>query len=648
MANITRFLTFCLLGAMLAWSTCHCWTNSELQSFRSDIKKERQADPGLGVITSHSVSTLVRKTGVAASPLSKYEWRSHIQPWSPAKMWSATLGAGIVFGLLGLAFPLILGHWLVLLICSAVITTGLYSVANIDLVRSVMPVANNEEYLPRHTLRERFLDEIGRDGMPVEMKPLTQWFLRAAIHYQNAHPAVKELVEFELKANEEGSREARARALLTVLNKSDQDHLKELLRKLSVELLVLPNPANNHLGFNAPEQAYLQGSIDQRAGGSPDARQVAQLIEAAAATGTNGEFQRTGVDALAGLAIVEIARLSDNLTATLLRRANGLVQWSTMLLAICGLLVILVRWQRHVREVAARADRTVKARPEWDALGYLRGKGGPVNVFAARACWHDLDQNEEIKSTPAGHILSQAASAWLGMRDREQARSAANAAKEDWFDRYTNEREGLNYVIWAIPSLGFVGTVLGIGNAMAKADGILAPGQDQGQQLKLVFQELAVAFDTTLVALLASLVLMLLLHMLRQAEGRVLLDVFGAVQEHFVNRLTIDRPRMQLTISGIRKIECELLESADLPTLEGAGNAIVRVSVLRDIVGDQLLTPREETILLASLDAASYRRVVGAMLDVDPGALASLPAPRRRLYEAWINQRECAEAAEAS
>ena len=81
------------------------------------------------------------------------------------------------------------------------------------------------------------------------------------------------------------------------------------------------------------------------------------------------------------------------------------------------------------------------------------------------------------------------------------------------------------YISWAVPILGFIGTVLGISLA---ADGIRRIiGSDAGlsglsSDLSGAIAPLGIAFDTTLIALSLSVVLTLLLSLVQRDEERVL------------------------------------------------------------------------------------------------------------------------------
>lgn len=85
---------------------------------------------------------------------------------------------------------------------------------------------------------------------------------------------------------------------------------------------------------------------------------------------------------------------------------------------------------------------------------------------------------------------------------------------------------GIRYLAWAIPSIGFVGTVLGISKSMLQADKIvLETGARQSVVLKAITNDLGVAFDTTLIALLLSILLMMVIHLVQALEDRLFCDI---------------------------------------------------------------------------------------------------------------------------
>ena len=82
-----------------------------------------------------------------------------------------------------------------------------------------------------------------------------------------------------------------------------------------------------------------------------------------------------------------------------------------------------------------------------------------------------------------------------------------------------------------INPIGFIGTVRGIGNALGQAHRAVE-GDITG-----VTESLGVAFNSTFIALLISIVLMFLIHALQSSQERLVLDVRRYCDDWFVRRL---------------------------------------------------------------------------------------------------------------
>lgn len=103
----------------------------------------------------------------------------------------------------------------------------------------------------------------------------------------------------------------------------------------------------------------------------------------------------------------------------------------------------------------------------------------------------------------------------------------------------------VNGLMWAIPVLGFIGTVLGLGQAIgAFGVTLVQDGNLEGikSSLGLVIAGLATAFDTTLVALVMALILQLLVSFLQSREAEWL----DACNE-YCNRKVAGRLRLRET-----------------------------------------------------------------------------------------------------
>lgn len=95
-------------------------------------------------------------------------------------------------------------------------------------------------------------------------------------------------------------------------------------------------------------------------------------------------------------------------------------------------------------------------------------------------------------------------------------------------------------LVWAIPLLGFIGTVLGISSAVNGFSGFLDNTAEIDQikeGIGTVTSGLAVAFDTTLLALLLSVVVMIPLVLVEKMESELLLATEIYINDHILPRL---------------------------------------------------------------------------------------------------------------
>lgn len=109
--------------------------------------------------------------------------------------------------------------------------------------------------------------------------------------------------------------------------------------------------------------------------------------------------------------------------------------------------------------------------------------------------------------------------------------SATSALCQNEGERLDSELAQIRYIAWAIPSIGFIGTVRGISNAMG-----LAHRAVQGD-ISGVTENLGTAFNSTLVALLLCLVLMFLVHQLQLAQESLVLDTETYVNDRLIRHL---------------------------------------------------------------------------------------------------------------
>ena len=96
--------------------------------------------------------------------------------------------------------------------------------------------------------------------------------------------------------------------------------------------------------------------------------------------------------------------------------------------------------------------------------------------------------------------------------------------------------------VWAIPVLGFIGTVIGLSEAIGGFGQVLSNNTEMSEiasSLKVVTGGLATAFETTLLALVCALGIQMLVTFLRKGEEEFLDDCAEYCQRNVVSKLRI-------------------------------------------------------------------------------------------------------------
>ena len=119
----------------------------------------------------------------------------------------------------------------------------------------------------------------------------------------------------------------------------------------------------------------------------------------------------------------------------------------------------------------------------------------------------------------------------------DQANALLNSSLELSLHEMDLRYSMIRYVIWAIPTLGFIGTVIGISLALAYAGSVDL--QDPSLLSELT-KRLAVAFNTTLLALVMSAVLVLIQHIVQAYEERAINQAGQYCLDNLINRLYVD------------------------------------------------------------------------------------------------------------
>lgn len=92
----------------------------------------------------------------------------------------------------------------------------------------------------------------------------------------------------------------------------------------------------------------------------------------------------------------------------------------------------------------------------------------------------------------------------------------------------------IRYLAWALPSIGFIGTILGIAGGIGTVRGKM-----DTEMIDEVTSLLGVAFDTTLIALILSIILMYLISRLQEKEEKLHNGIEQYVIDNLVNRIYV-------------------------------------------------------------------------------------------------------------
>ena len=163
----------------------------------------------------------------------------------------------------------------------------------------------------------------------------------------------------------------------------------------------------------------------------------------------------------------------------------------------------------------------------------LLGAGNPGQGPPALSALDGLDA--AVRDAPLVRTLMASIRRFEATGDLHNAAEVIDSNIETTSMKLEAENNMIRYIIWAIPSIGFVGTVRGIGTALVEADRALAG------DIASMTEALGVAFNSTFVALILSIALTLVLHLLQGLQDRLVLDIEDYCDRHLVKRLVADR-----------------------------------------------------------------------------------------------------------
>ena len=193
---------------------------------------------------------------------------------------------------------------------------------------------------------------------------------------------------------------------------------------------------------------------------------------------------------------------------------------------------VLMLWALAILSYKGRAVYLQQKLLERDLLGLPEDM--PIGIEDTRDLANRLQSlpGQERESLLPRALLT-AIERFAATRNVQDVSTSARAVCDSEGERLESELSIIRYIAWAIPSVGFIGTVRGIGDALGQAHRAVE-GDITG-----VTASLGVAFNSTFIALVISIVLMFFIHHLQLMQERLVLDSERYADQWMVRRLKV-------------------------------------------------------------------------------------------------------------
>ncbi len=161
-------------------------------------------------------------------------------------------------------------------------------------------------------------------------------------------------------------------------------------------------------------------------------------------------------------------------------------------------------------------------------------EGARILPEDARPLLRKVDQLTARKPYILANLIRMALGKYAITRSGQDASEAVRTQADVDLGRLVTSMATVHYLAWAIPALGFLGTVRGLAMSMG-----MAGQMDLGitKFLGEATEHLNFAFDCTLIALTLSLPVMFLIHSVQRDEESLVIDCQQYCLEHLLNRL---------------------------------------------------------------------------------------------------------------
>lgn len=220
---------------------------------------------------------------------------------------------------------------------------------------------------------------------------------------------------------------------------------------------------------------------------------------------------------------------ADHYSFAMIVTFDGLIQWITFFFIIYCLLLLFLRFSwawMQLKLVIPPSDHTdnKEGEPliEWEDLPY---KNNLLNIKSPQLYKEEVLYKKYPNTFVAQRFSDEVLDSIVNDLPTEKSLFDSVQVKADSMRESVDAGEYhlINFILWVVPSLGFLGTIIGIIQAMESAAGIFesATPLDQIIALNKVAANLGTAFNTTFVSLAGSLFLMFFNAFVQKTEDKI-------------------------------------------------------------------------------------------------------------------------------
>lgn len=201
----------------------------------------------------------------------------------------------------------------------------------------------------------------------------------------------------------------------------------------------------------------------------------------------------------------------------------GLIQLFTFFLFTYGFFEVREQAKRVRKEGQVYAKNLLPEKENWVV--------SPADVTNIRLKAIEIEKTEKYLLTD---LIKKACNKYRSDKSPADALAVVSEQVKINLQDAESNQSLIRYVAWAIPSVGFIGTVIGIAESLGLAHTVAESGNDG---IKAITSALSVAFDTTLVSLVLSLILMYFFHDMQEKIEKLHTRMESYVIENLINRM---------------------------------------------------------------------------------------------------------------